>query len=88
MSQRHHPSLMQRTPFSFQTLAPGALAAWLMSEHSFVEQAPMANEAYRLTTNGMVVAIFTYDLVLAEGRSMAAAAMLLSDLCDAEGGER
>ncbi len=86
MTANTPPTVLQRSPCSFETLAPGALAAWLMSEHSFVEQVPMASEAYRLATDGMVVTIFTYGLVLAEGRNMPAAAMLLSDLCGTDGG--
>ncbi len=83
---RHHPALMQRTAHSFETMRPGALAAWLMTEHSFVEQTPLGSEAYRLTTAGMVVAIFPYGLVLCEGRQPDAAALLLHDLSIEEGG--
>jgi len=68
------------------TMRPDALAAWLVSEHSFVEQVSTVNEAYRLTTDGMVVVIFTFGQALAEGRDVAAAAMSLPDLCDTDGG--
>ncbi len=86
MTANAPPTLLQRSASSFATLAPGALATWLMPTNGFTEQVPMANEAYRLTTDGMVVAIFTYGLVLAEGRNMAAAVLLLSDLCATDGG--
>lgn len=86
MSQYHRPSLMKRTNHSFQTLAPAALADWLIDTHGFAALIPMANESYRLTTGGMVIAIFTYGLVLCEGRQPDAAALLLGDVCDADGG--
>lgn len=86
MIANNPPTILQRSPCSFETMRPSVLAAWLMSEHSFVEQVPMASEAYRLTMDGMVVTIFPYGLVLTEGRNMTAAAMLLSDLCDTDGG--
>ncbi len=68
------------------TMRPDALAAWLVSEHSFAEQVSTVNKAYRLTSNSMVVAIFTFGQALAEGRDMATAAMSLPGLCDTDGG--
>jgi hypothetical protein len=87
MATMHHPALIQRTPFSFQTFSPNALAAWLKAAHGFAEQTPMANEVYRLAGDGMIVTIFRLGLVLAEGRNAAAAVLLLSDLCDEAGGD-
>jgi hypothetical protein len=86
MATTHRPSVVQRSPFSFETLAPGALATWLLIEHGFTEQIPMANEAYRLASGGMVISVFPSGLVLAEGRNAAAAAEILKELCDADGG--
>lgn len=88
MSVQSRPALYQQSPYSFQTMTPSALAAWLIAEHGFAEQMPTASEVYRLAADGMVIAIFRLGLVLAAGRNAAAAVLLLADLCDAEGGER
>ncbi|MGI8857536.1 MAG: hypothetical protein ACR2JW_17520 [Thermomicrobiales bacterium] len=77
MIANNPPTILQRSPCSFETTLPGALAAWLM-----------ANGAYRLTNEGMVIAVFRLGLVLAEGKNAMVAVLLLRDLCDAEGGER
>jgi len=81
------PTIAQRTPFSFQTFSPNALARWLMDAHGFIEQMPTAGEVYRLHTEGMVVTIFRLGLILCEGRNASAAVLLLSDLCVEEGGD-
>jgi len=81
------PALLRRSPTSFETLHPAVLADWLMTAHGFTEQIPMASEVYRLTAEGMVITIFGYGLVLTEGHNAAAAALLLADLCEQEGGQ-
>ncbi len=77
----HSPAIVQRTPFSFQTFSPNALARWLMDEHTFTEQLPLANELFRLHLDGMTITIFRLGLILCEGRNASAAVLLLSDLC-------
>lgn len=80
------PALIRRSPVSFQCMTPGTLAEWLIGTHGFREQISMASEIYRLANERMVIAIFGYGLVICEGYSPYAAALLLSDLCEREGG--
>jgi len=80
------PALLRRSRTSFETLHPGMVAHWLISEHGFTELLPMASEVFRLTAEGMVITIFGYGLVLTEGHNATTAALLLDDLCDREGG--
>ncbi len=81
------PALIRRSPVSFQCMTPGLLADWLIGTHGFREQIPMASEVYRLTAEQMVITIFSYGLVLTEGHNATAAALLLADLCEQEGGQ-
>jgi len=81
------PALLRRSPTSFETLHPAALADWLIGTHGFTELIPMASEVYRLTAEGMVITIFGYGLVLCEGHNATTAALLLDDLCEQEGGQ-
>ncbi len=76
------PALLRRTPTSFETLHPAAVADWLIREHGFTELIPMANESYRLAGDGMVACIFAGGLVTCEGRQPLALALLLIDVCD------
>ncbi len=78
------PTLRKRSPFSFETLNPGALATWLMATHGFLGLVPMANESYRLAADGMVACIFAGGLITCEGRHPGALALPLSDLCAEE----
>jgi len=79
------PALLRRSPTSFETLHPAALADWLIDTHAFTELIPMANESYRLAGDGMVACIFAGGLVTCEGRQPVALALLLADLCDGGG---
>lgn len=81
------PALLRRSALSFQCFTPGMLADWLIGTHGFTELIPMASEMYRLTAEGMVITIFGYGLVLTEGHNATAAALLLADLCEQEGGQ-